>query len=79
MSQSFCSAPRKYQLAAALRKGKAFCECPFALHRQQPEKDQQNVHVTPLKNFCGRPCAGDVHKFQKISKNNPSAEKLPSD
>jgi len=21
------------------RKGKAFCERPFALHRQQPEKD----------------------------------------
>jgi len=27
--------------------GKAFCECPFALHRQQPKKYKQNVDVSP--------------------------------
>jgi len=32
------------------RKGKAFCERPFALHRQQSEKDKQNLDVaTPGK------------------------------
>ena len=29
------------------RKGNAFCERPFALHRQQPEKDKQSVDVAP--------------------------------
>jgi len=34
----------------------AFCEHPFALQRQQPEKDKQNVDVAhPWKKFCGRP------------------------
>jgi len=27
------------------RKGKAFCERAFALHRQQPENHKQNVDV----------------------------------
>jgi len=35
--------------------GKALCERPFALHRQQTEKYKQNVDVSPWKNFCGRP------------------------
>jgi len=30
------------------RKGKAFREFPFALYRQQPEKDKQNFDVAPL-------------------------------
>jgi len=35
--------------------GKAFCEHPFVLHLQQPEKDKQNVNCAhPWKNFCGR-------------------------
>jgi len=29
------------------RKGKAFCEYPLALHRQQPEKDKQNFDAAP--------------------------------
>jgi len=29
------------------RKGKAPCEHPFELHRQQPEKYKQNVDVSP--------------------------------
>jgi len=33
--------------------GKALCECPFALHRKQPEKYKQNIDVSPWKNFCG--------------------------
>ena len=34
-----------------------FCVRPFALHRQQTEKDKQNVDFAlPWKNFCGRPC-----------------------
>jgi len=36
-------------------KGKAFGERPFALHRQQPEKDKVNVQVTLCENLCGRP------------------------
>ena len=32
-------------------KGKAFCERPFALHRQQLENDRQNGDVVPLKKF----------------------------
>ena len=43
-------------LSSGYRKGKAFCERPFVLHRQQFEKDKQNVDVSPCKNFCGRPC-----------------------
>jgi len=34
------------------RKGKALCECPFVLHRQQPEKYKQNIGVPPWKNIC---------------------------
>ena len=34
-----------------------FCIRQFALHRQQPAKDEQNVDFAlPWKNFCGRPC-----------------------
>jgi len=29
-----------------VRKAKAFCERPFALHRQQPVKDKQNLDVS---------------------------------
>jgi len=29
------------------KKGKAFCERPLALHRQQPEKDKQNFDISP--------------------------------
>jgi len=29
------------------RNGTAFCERPFALHRQQPDKDKQNCNVAP--------------------------------
>jgi len=31
------------------RKRKAFCERPFALHRQQPEKDKRSFDVPPLE------------------------------
>jgi len=31
------------------RKGKVFCEHPFALHRQQPEKDKQKFDVGTLE------------------------------
>jgi len=37
-------------------KGEAFCERPFALHREQPESDIQIIDVAPTwKNFCRRP------------------------
>jgi len=29
------------------RNGKAFCERPFSLRRQQPETEKQNVNVIP--------------------------------
>ena len=31
------------------------CDCPFALHCQQPEKDKQNVDVAPLEKFMRTP------------------------
>jgi len=31
--------------------GKALCECPFTLHRQQPEKYKQNIDVSPHGKF----------------------------
>jgi len=38
------------------RKDKAFCERPFALHHQQPEKDKQNFDVAPpLEKFSRTP------------------------
>jgi len=46
------------------RKGKALCARPFALHRQQPEKCEQNVDVSPSwKNFCWRPLKGGLGPF----------------
>jgi len=35
--------------------GKARCERPFTLHRQQPEKHKQNVDVAPLEKFMPTP------------------------
>jgi len=36
--------------------GKALCERPFVLHRQQPEKYKQNVDVAPsLEKFLRTP------------------------
>jgi len=32
-----------------------FCERPFALHREQPEKDSKFGRGLPWKNFCRRP------------------------
>ena len=42
--------------ANGIRKGKAFCERQFTLHRQQPEKDKRNFDVAPT----GKTSAG-VH------------------
>jgi len=39
------------------RNRKAFCERPFALQRQQPENDKQNVDVPPLEKFLQTPMA----------------------
>ena len=38
-------------------KSKAFCERPFALHRQQSEKDKHCRRCPPWKNLCGHPCS----------------------
>jgi len=35
--------------------GKAVCERQFALHRQQPENNKQNVDVVPLETFLRTP------------------------
>jgi len=37
------------------RNGKTFRERTFALHRQQPDKHQQNVDVAPLEKFLRTP------------------------
>jgi len=34
-----------------------FCERPFALQRQQPENNLQNVDVAPLEKFMRTPMA----------------------
>jgi len=39
------------------RNSKAFCECPFALQRQQPEKDAKCRRCTPLEKFLRMPLA----------------------
>jgi len=36
-------------------KGKAFCERRFAMHRQQPEKYNENCDVLPLEKFLLTP------------------------
>ena len=41
---AFVTITVKYNLFLC-RKGKALCEYPDALHRQQPEKDKQNIDV----------------------------------
>jgi len=42
------------------RKGKAFCERSFALHRQQPEKDkQQNVDAAHPRRLSADAHASD--------------------
>jgi len=37
------------------RNGKAFCEGPFTLHRQQLENYMQNVDVAPLEKCLRTP------------------------
>jgi len=37
------------------KNGKAYCERPFALQRQQPEKHKKNVDVASPECNCGRP------------------------
>jgi len=37
------------------RQGKAFCERPFALHRQEPTNDMQNVAFAPVEKFLRAP------------------------
>jgi len=44
--------------------GETFCERPFALHRQQPEKDKQKFDVAPLEKFLQTPM--DQWRTQKI-------------
>ena len=44
----FCDCCRNMgPLLDGVEGGKAFCERPFVLHRQQPEKDKQNVDFAP--------------------------------
>ena len=41
-----------------------WCIRPFVLHREQPEKDKQNIDFAPTwKNFCGRPCSQAISWF----------------
>jgi len=61
------------------RKGKAFCERPFASHRQQPGKEKQNVDVPPPLEECLRtPMAeGLRHKiFQVRTKKTKKAVRV---
>jgi len=45
----------KSHFVCGLKTVKVFCEHPFTLQRQQPEKDEQNVNVAPWKTSCRRP------------------------
>jgi len=38
-----------------VKKGKALCKRPFALHRYQPEKYKQNIDVAPLEKLLWMP------------------------
>jgi len=43
-----------------------FCECPFALHDGQPEKDKQNVDFAPLEKFLWHPwCKCLIANFKR--------------
>jgi len=39
--------PQPWAVSLWCRKDEALCVRPLALHRQQPEKDKQNVHFAP--------------------------------
>ena len=53
-----------------------FCECPLALHRQQPEKGRQNLDRYPhLENFLRTPMGAgsrlrnpEMYKVHRITK-----------
>jgi len=47
--------PQHWAFSLWRRKSETFCVCPFALHRQQPEKDKQNVDFSPLEKFLRTP------------------------
>ena len=50
--------------------GKLFCVCPFALHRQQPEKDKQNVDYAPsLEKFLQMPMGRNQSTRKKFCTN----------
>jgi len=51
------------QFSMRCRKRKALCERPFALHRQQSEKDKQSVDVSPSGKFLRAPML-EVYVFQ---------------
>jgi len=46
-------------------KGKAFCERPIALHRQQPENDKHNVDAAPSGKI-----SADAHGVRYHSQEN---------
>jgi len=73
--RNFCDCCRNNrEFSLWCRKGKAFCEHPFALRHQQPEKDKQNGDVPPIrKNFCGPPCRS-VWRLWANRRNAPATQ-----
>jgi len=53
------------------RKGKAFCERPFALHHQQPEKDKQNFDAALYEKFLRTPLDQAYNQRGAIGKLPP--------
>ena len=49
MNSIFATAVVTWEFPVWCRNGKSFCERPFALQHQQPEKNMQNVDFPPLK------------------------------
>jgi len=46
------------------RRGKGFCECPFALHCKQPERISKMVTLLPPEKFYA-----DVHADMYFTEN----------
>jgi len=47
-------------------KGKGFCERPFELHRQQPEKNKQNFDVAHMEKLLWTPMITTLRGCKRV-------------
>jgi len=65
--RNFCDCCRNNrEFSLWCRKGKAFCEHPFALRHQQPEKDKQNGDVPPSGKISADPHVDQYEDYGPI-------------